>query len=144
MVRGIAHTSDVGCVLEAWARLPWQVAARIIAATAFATNPAASGGPMDLGDITQLALVATTVLVFGRVGWALARLIDRRSSADPGVQTELAERLRTLEDDHRTVRQELAEIQERQDFTERALLRDGGQARPPAPVVLPDRVVTPR
>ena len=49
-----------------------------------------------------------------------------------------------LEDDHRTVRQELAEIQERQDFTERALLRDGGQAKPPAPVVLPDRVVTPR
>ena len=33
---------------------------------------------MDLGDITQLALVATVTLVFGRIGWSLARLIDRR------------------------------------------------------------------
>jgi hypothetical protein len=33
---------------------------------------------MDLGDITQLALVAITVFVLGRVGWAFARLIERR------------------------------------------------------------------
>ncbi len=98
---------------------------------------------MDLGDITQLAIVATTVVVLGRVGWALARLIDRRSSADPDVQAELAEHLRALEDEHHTVRQELAEIQERQEFTERALLRDRAQTRPPAPVVRPDRVITP-
>jgi hypothetical protein len=97
---------------------------------------------MDLGDLTQLAFVATTVLVLGRVGWALARLIDRRSS-DPAGQAELAERVRALEDDYHSVRQELAEMQERQEFTERALLRDPTQSGPPAPVTRRDRVITP-
>jgi len=99
---------------------------------------------MDLGDITQLAFVAMTVLVVGRVGWALARFIDRRSPADPGMQAELLDRLRALEDEHHAVRQELAEIQERQEFAERALLRDRAPTRPPAPARHPDRVITPR
>lgn len=99
---------------------------------------------MDLGDITQLAFVATTVLVLGRVGWALARWIDRRGSAGPAANAELAERLRALEDEQLTVRQDLAELQERQDFTERALVQDRGQTRPAAPAILPDPVITPR
>jgi hypothetical protein len=98
---------------------------------------------MDLGDITQLAFVATTVLVLGRVGWALARFIERRSSSDRGMQAELVERLRAFEDEHHAVRQELAEIQERQEFAERALLRDRAQTRPPGTVERPDRVITP-
>ena len=97
---------------------------------------------MDLGDITQLTLVGTVAMVLGRVGWALARLIDRRSSST-GLSAEAAERLRVLEDEHATFRHELAEVQERQDFAERALVGDRGQARPPAPVVIPERVVTP-
>ena len=40
---------------------------------------------MDLGDITQLTLLATAALVMGRIGWALARLIDRRAGAIQGV-----------------------------------------------------------
>jgi hypothetical protein len=79
---------------------------------------------MDLGDITQLAFVATITLVFGRIGWSFARLIDRRASRQPTLSDEAAERIRTLEEEQLAVRQELAELQERQDFTERALLRE--------------------
>jgi hypothetical protein len=98
---------------------------------------------MDLGDITQLTFVATTALIMGRVGWALARFIDRRAPRAPGLPEEAAERLRVLEDEQLALRQELAELLERQDFTERALLQERrglGQAPPPSH---PDRVVTP-
>jgi hypothetical protein len=84
---------------------------------------------MDLGDITQLTLLATAALVMGRIGWALARLIDRRGSADPGLRAELTERIRVLEDEQLAVRQELAELQERQDFTERAMVQERGTPR---------------
>jgi hypothetical protein len=99
---------------------------------------------MDLGDVTQLVLLATTALVFGRVGLALARLIERRSSAGSGVAAEAEDRLRTVEDECLSLRRELAELQERQDFTERALVQDAGRTRPAAPAPLPGRVVTPR
>jgi hypothetical protein len=95
---------------------------------------------MDLGDITQLAFVATATLVFGRIGWSLARLIDRRAARQPAPPHDAAERLRTLEDEQLALRQELAELQERQDFTERALLRE---QRPRAEVPAPERLTTP-
>lgn len=98
---------------------------------------------MDLGDITQLTLLATTALVIGRIGWSLARLIDRRGSRPHALADGAAERLRALEDEQAMLRQELTELQERQDFTERALLRE--PARPlPASDARPNRVVTPR
>jgi hypothetical protein len=96
---------------------------------------------MDLGDITQLALVATVTLVFGRIGWSFARLIDRRASRQPTVSSEAAERIRTLEDEQLALRQELAELQERQDFTERALLREQPRR---ADLAAPERIATPR
>ena len=100
---------------------------------------------MDLGDITQLALVATTVFVLGRVGWAFARLIDRRASAHSGVPAEAADRLRYLEDEQLMLRQQLAELQERQDFTERLLARDERAPTRPLPGAAPsERLVTPR
>lgn len=83
---------------------------------------------MDPGDFTQLVLVVTTALVLGRLGWALARLIDRRASRPHDLSEPAAERLRALEDEQLALRQELAELQERQDFTERILLR--GQTAP--------------
>jgi hypothetical protein len=95
---------------------------------------------MDLGDITQLAVVATITLVFGRIGWSLARLIDRRASRQPSVSEEAAERIRSLEEEQMALRQELAELQERQDFAERAMLRE---QRPRADIAAPERVVTP-
>jgi hypothetical protein len=97
---------------------------------------------MDMGDITQLTLVATTALILGRVGWSLARLIDRRSSSR-GMSEDTAERIRALEDEQVMLRQELTELQERQDFTERALVRERGQVSPPSSAVRPERVVTP-
>ena len=98
---------------------------------------------MDLGDITQLTFVATTALVLGRLGWSLARLIDRRSSSR-GMSADATERIRALEDEQAMLRQELTELQERQDFTERALVRERDQVHRPSAAVLPARVVTPR
>jgi hypothetical protein len=99
---------------------------------------------MDLGDITQLVLVGTTALVLGRVGLAVARLIERRSSGQPGFPGEVGERLAALEGECLSLRQELGELQERQDFTERVLLHDSAQGKPVVPNVVPERVVTPR
>ena len=66
---------------------------------------------MDLGDITQLTLLATTALVIGRIGWSLARLIDRRGSRPHPLADGAAERLRALA--HRV---------EDHDLVERALV----------------------
>jgi hypothetical protein len=97
---------------------------------------------MDLGDITQLVLVATSALVLGRVGLALARLIERRSSSPVSFSGAAEERLRALEDETLALRQDLTELQERQDFTERALVRDPGQPHLPPRGTTPE--VTPR
>lgn len=99
---------------------------------------------MDLGDITQLVLVATTALVLGRVGLALARLIERRSSGAAALAPESENRLRVLEDECTLLRQELTELQDRQDFTERALLHDAGKPPSREPVAPEPRVLTPR
>ena len=99
---------------------------------------------MDLGDITQLVLVATSALVLGRLGLALARLIERRSSSQPGLSGEVGARFLALEDECLSLRQELTELQERQDFTERALLHDSGQGKPLPPKVVAEPAVTPR
>jgi hypothetical protein len=95
---------------------------------------------MDLGDITQLAFVATITLVFGRIGWSFARLIDRRAARQPTLSDEAAERIRTLEEEQLALRQEVSELQERQDFTERALLREQPRRADLAP---PERITTP-
>lgn len=94
---------------------------------------------MDPTDLTQLAFVATITLVMGRIGWSFARLIDRRAGRQPGLSDEAVERLRTIEDEQLALRQELAELQERQDFTERALL----QEQRPRPEIATKRIATP-
>jgi hypothetical protein len=96
---------------------------------------------MDLGDITQLAFVATVTLVLGRIGWSFARLIDRRASRQPALPDDAAERIRALEDEQLALRQDLSELQERQDFTERALLRE---QPPKRDLAAPERTATPR
>jgi hypothetical protein len=99
---------------------------------------------VDLGDITQLVLVATTALVLGRVGLALARLIERRSAAGSALAPESEDRLRALEDECTLLRQGLTELEERQDFTERALLPEPAKPMVPAPAPAEERVLTPR
>jgi hypothetical protein len=98
---------------------------------------------MDLGDITQLVVVVTTAFALGRVVSALARLIERRASSMPALAPEADERLGALEEECSTLRQELAELAERQDFTERALVQDPGRVKPFPPQGARERIVTP-
>jgi hypothetical protein len=94
---------------------------------------------MDPGDLTQLIAVITAALVFGRVGLAFSRMIERRGSPSPALPDEAEDRIRNLEGECATLRQEVAELQERQDFTERALLHDPARAKPAPRSSLPDR-----
>jgi hypothetical protein len=98
---------------------------------------------MDLGDVTQLVLVATTALVLGRLGLAVARLIERRAVGQAGLPGEVGDHLRVLEDECLALRQDLTDLQQRQDFTERALLHEPAQEKRHAPRVVPERVATP-
>ena len=77
---------------------------------------------MDIGDVTQLIFVSTAAFVFGRLGIALVRLIDRRGASPASAETDA--RLHAVEDECLALRREVAELHERQDFTERVLLRD--------------------
>jgi hypothetical protein len=99
---------------------------------------------MDLGDVTQLIFAATTALVLGRVGLALARLIERRASGKLISTPETDDRLRALEEECSSLRQELTDVQERQDFTERALLQDQARARLSTRQAPRSEIVTPR
>lgn len=99
---------------------------------------------MDLGDLTQLVLLATTALVLGRVGLAVARLIERRATGKPTLIPGTDERLRALEEECTALRQELTEVQERQDFTERALLQAPPRTRPTGSQAPRAEIVTPR
>jgi hypothetical protein len=76
---------------------------------------------MDPVEIIQLMFAGTAVLVFGRVGFAFARYVERRLSATPTANHEADDRLRAVEDECNLLRHELSELQERQDFTERVL-----------------------
>jgi hypothetical protein len=98
---------------------------------------------MDPVEFTQLVFVCTACLVLGRVGLALGRAIERRWAGPATASAETEERLRAVEEESLTLRREVAELQERQDFAERALLHDPARARPviEAPA---ERVVTPR
>jgi hypothetical protein len=99
---------------------------------------------MDLGDVTQLVLLATTAFVFGRVGVAFARLIERRAAGKPALTPETDDRLRALEEECTALRQELTDVQERQDFTERALLQAPPPMKSAAPRSPRAEIVTPR
>jgi hypothetical protein len=85
---------------------------------------------MDLGDITRLALLASAAFAFGRLVASLAHLIERQTSSMRDLAPEEDERLRALEEECNTLRQEVTEIAERQDFTERTLAQNQGRARP--------------
>jgi hypothetical protein len=82
---------------------------------------------MDIYELTQIMIVITTGLVFGRLGLALARRIERRPTGT-AVAAD-GERLRAVEDECTQLRREVAELQERQDFTERLLAGGSSEAR---------------
>ncbi len=99
---------------------------------------------MDPGDLTQLIFVTMAALVLGRVGLSVARLIDRRAIGKPSLPEDAEARFRALESECDTLRHELAEVQERQDFTERALLHDPARVPAAGPPPARDRISTPK
>jgi hypothetical protein len=83
---------------------------------------------MDPITLIQLVFAGTGVVILGRVGFALSRYIERRLSGSPA--SHLAEsRLQAVEAECTLLRQELDQLQERQDFSERMLQQP--PARPP-------------
>jgi hypothetical protein len=74
---------------------------------------------MDPVNVIQLVLAGTSVLVLGRMGFALARYFERRLAGSQGRSPEAESRLRAVEDECTLLRQELSELRERQEFTER-------------------------
>ena len=97
---------------------------------------------MDPVNAIQLVLAGTSVLVLGRVGFALARYLERRLAGSQGGGPEIESRLRTVEDECTLLRQELTELRERQEFTER--LHQGPGREPLPGFESPDkRAVTP-
>jgi hypothetical protein len=98
---------------------------------------------MDPINVIQLVFAGTAALVLGRLGFALAGYVERRLSGSQDANLGAENRLRAVEDECTLLRQELSELQERQDFTER-VLRPGGDReslRPPG--TAEKRVVTP-
>ena len=76
---------------------------------------------MDPINLIQLMFAGAAVIVFGRVGFAFSRYIERRLSGAPAQAHEAESRLQAVEAECTLLRQELSELQERQDFTERVL-----------------------
>ena len=86
---------------------------------------------MDPVNVIQLVFAGTTAVVLGRLGFAMARYFERRLSASQGPTQEAERRLRAVEDECVLLHQELSELQERQDFTERLLHQGRGRVSPP-------------
>jgi len=99
---------------------------------------------MDPVDVIQLVFAGTTALVLGRMGLALARYVERRLAGTQGTNPEAESRLRAVEDECTLLRQELSELQERQDFTERVLHRGPAREQLSQLDRPENRVVTPR
>jgi hypothetical protein len=76
---------------------------------------------MDPVNVIQLVFAGTAALIFGRVGLAFARYVERRLSGSHSAHQEAESRLRALEDECAQLRLEVGELHERQDFTERLL-----------------------
>ena len=99
---------------------------------------------MDIYELTQIVLVLSCGLVLARLGIALARRIERRPATTPELGSGAEDRLRSLEEEATALRSELAELYERQDFTER-LLREKPSSERALPIDREERrVVTPR
>jgi hypothetical protein len=98
---------------------------------------------MDPISVIQLVFAGTAALVLGRLGFALAGYVERRLSGSQDANLGAENRLRVVEDECTLLRQELSELQERQDFTERVLLPGGGRESLRPPDSAEKRVVTP-
>lgn len=98
---------------------------------------------MNLIEIAQMAMIATGAVLLGRLGFAVTRWLEgllNPSRLAPGSEN----RLQVLEEECARLRQEVTELQDRQDFTERALLQAPPSSGMPAPQDRSERFPTPR
>jgi hypothetical protein len=82
---------------------------------------------MDLGDLVEglvlLVLVATVAFVAGGAGWVLTRTLESHFTEHRGFTSEAKARLLLLEDECATLRRELTEVKDRQDFMDGLFLQ---------------------
>jgi hypothetical protein len=82
---------------------------------------------MDLGDVMEgllvLVLVASTAFVAGGAGWRLARTLECHFTDQRGFTPEARARFLLLEDECATLRRELTEVKDRQDFMDSLFLQ---------------------
>jgi hypothetical protein len=78
--------------------------------------------------ILALSIPVVAIVISGMV--KIARL---RAQSQVALPPEIEQRMGALEDDVNTLRHELAETQERLDFTERLLARNSEERRPIGP-----------
>lgn len=98
---------------------------------------------MNLIEVIQVLAVGTGAILLGRVGFTLTRWLDRRLNASRRTP-DAEDRLQGLEEECARLRQEVSELQERQDFTERALLKDPTSPGVAAPADRREQARTPR
>jgi hypothetical protein len=87
-------------------------------------------GPEVLIPIAFFLSVAAVLVLRGPLGKAIADAIAHRTSSLPGAR-QTADRER-LEAEVAELRQRVAELEERQDFTERLLVQQRDRSRLPA------------
>jgi Tfp pilus assembly protein PilO len=81
-------------------------------------------GPDTIVPVVMIVSIAGAVILRGPLGKALAERVARRGAVPDGRTAEIAaQAVLELED----LRQRLAELEERQDFTERMLTRERGR-----------------
>ena len=80
--------------------------------------------------LITLAMVAGLAFVFYPLMRAIARRIEGRAQLDPGIHEEL-EQLRARVAEVDALHHRVAELEERQDFTERMLAQRGAPERLP-------------
>lgn len=98
---------------------------------------------MNVIELAQLAMIATGAVLLGRVGFAMTRWLERRLNPSR-LGAEAEDRLQVLEEECGRLRQEVTELQDRQEFTERALLNPPPSPGLRAPQEHDERFPTPR
>jgi hypothetical protein len=94
---------------------------------------------MDFGDLVEdllaLLLVAVAAVLLVRVGWALVRITEGRFGRHRGFSPEAEGRLLLLEEECTSLRRDLTDLKDRQDFTEGLFLSGPTRRRlsPPPP-----------
>jgi len=91
---------------------------------------------MDFGDFAEellaLVLVAAAAVVLGRAGWALVRIIECRFLEHGGLRPEAEGRFLLLEEECTSLRRDLTDLKDRQEFMDRLFLPGPGDTRRPS------------